>query len=114
MNKQNFEWNKTAFCEEFKNATNAGEFINVWNRITKADTSRHMAVPIIDYDSQSDIDVSGSASSSQGSSNKHSLSDADNTSQPTPKRVHSNQSNCNQHANPMDDTIHSKKIGNRL
>jgi len=55
QNRQNFEWNKTAFCEEFTNTITAGEFINVWNRITKVDICRHIAMPIIDYDSQSDV-----------------------------------------------------------
>jgi len=56
-----------------------------------------------------------SAGSSQGSSNKHSMSDVDNFMQPTLKRVNSSQSDGTlnrQHANPMDDTIHSKRIGN--
>ena len=75
-----------------------------------------MAVSIIEYDaavcSQSDMDVSAT-SSSQGSSNKHSLSDADNASLPTSKRAN-NQSNYHQYANPMDDTVHSKKLINML
>ena len=72
-------------------------------------------MPIIDYDSQSDASIS--ASSSQGSSNKHPMSDVDNSMQPTSKRVNSSQSDCilnRQHANPMDDTIHSKRIGTYL
>lgn len=119
LNRNNFEWNKSSFSEEFKTTATAGEFISVWNRVTKLDLHRNYAMAIIDTCSQNDHDtMPTSCSSSQGSvvaPSKHSLSDADN-SLPAPKRPSSSSAkdHTNQHANPIDDSILSKRIGDLL
>lgn len=114
LNRQNFEWNKSSFSEEFKATKTAGEFISVWNKVTKLDMYRGVAMPIIDSCSQNDA-MSTSCSSSQGSAvapSKHPLSDGDN-SLPASKRPSSSSAkdHTNQHAHPIDDSILSKRIG---
>ena len=103
------------FNEEFKTATTAADFISVWNKTTKLDVHHGFAVPNVDSCSQSsstsDV-MSTSCSSSQDSTmihSKHPLSDAD-ISLPASKRPN-NRSTKDQHANPIDDNILSKRIG---
>lgn len=122
LNRQNFEWNKSLFSEEFKNSSNASEFISVWQRTTKLDARKQQAIPI------SEAMLSNSPESSQTSSSGHSSIiqhgshiDAESPNvQPAPKRIctHSERSSGNSsfdqmqvHSNPIDDTILSKRIG---
>ena len=71
-----------------------------------------------------DVSLASAGSSSQSSTastcagSTHTLSDADNSLQPASKRAcHSNHAaTCTsnqQHVNPIDDAIHSKRIGNQ-
>ena len=109
MNRQNFEWNKSPFSQEFKGTKTAGEFISIWNQVTNLDTQRDFAMPVTDAYNQTNAGLSTSCSSSQGSTtaSKHPLSDSMDNSLPAPKRPNT----VNQHANPIDDSILSKRIG---
>ena len=101
------------FNEEFKTTTTAADFISVWNKVTKLDVHHGFAMPNVDSCSQSNSDaMSTSCSSSQDPTvvhSKHPLPDAD-SSLPAAKRP-SNSSTKDQHANPIDDSILSKRIG---
>ena len=117
LSRQNFEWNKSSFSEQFKSTTTAGEFITIWNRVTIMDQQRQLAIPIGETQDVS-LTSAGSSQSSTSScaGTTHSLSDVDNSLQPASKRAtYSNHtSTCasgQQHANPIDDAIHSKRIG---
>ena len=120
LNRQNFEWNKSSFSEQFKTTTTAGEFITIWNNVTIMDQHRQLVFPIAHGETQ-DVSLPGVSSSQSSASSScagttHSLSDTDNSLQPASKRAaYSNHtSTCTssqQHANPIDDAIHSKRIG---
>ena len=120
LNRQNFEWNKSSFSEQFKTTSTAGEFIAVWNRATILDQHRQLAVSISETNDVSLASVAGSSQSSTtsphtGSTHRLDPSDADISLQPASKRSNSrNSSSGQQHANPIDDTIHLKRIGTYL
>jgi len=118
LNRQNFEWNRTDFSENFKNTSTAGEFISVWNKVTKLHGSMGFAEPITDAMDNS------SAASSQSSGgpvvaptnvNKRPSSDLD-SSLPLSKRptVPSQLNTDSSHANQIDDRILSKRKGSMI
>ena len=127
LNRQNFEWNKSSFSEHFKTTTTAGEFIAIWNKVTTMDQHRQLAIVLGETQDTSLASVGSSQSSTTSAAGTtHPLSDADNSYQPASKRAnysghsshsgHSNHSSMfstsnQQHANPLDDAIHSKRIG---
>lgn len=129
LNRQNFEWNKSSFSEHFKTTTTAGEFIAIWNKVTIMDEHRQLAI-VLGETQDTSLASAGSSQSSTTSAcagTTHLLSDADNSLQPASKRAnhsghhsshsgHSSHSSTSstsnqQHANPLDDAIHSKIIG---
>ena len=85
----------------------------MWNKVTKLDVYKGFATSNVDSCSQFESDaMSTSCSSSQDSTavrSKHPLPDADN-SLPASKRP-SSSSTKDQYANPIDDRILSKRIG---
>ena len=121
LNRNNFEWNKSSFSEQFKSTSTPGEFIAVWNRTTILDQHRQLAISIDDTNDISLTNVVGSSQSSTtsphtGTAHHLDPSDADNFLQPASKRVRhsSTATNSQQHANLIDDAIHLKRIGTYL
>ena len=112
----------SSFSEKFKSTETATEFIAVWNKVTKVDTSGavQMAIPIghSSHTSQHDSDASTTSHEASGPSqelsmalpSKHPLLDEDNSLVPAPKRSSTLQRSDTQ-PNPIDDRIQSKKIG---
>jgi len=45
LNRQNFEWNKSKFSEQFKASTNAIEFISLWQQLTTFNSTGRKAIP---------------------------------------------------------------------
>ena len=117
LNRRNFEWNKSSFSEQFKTTTTVGEFITI---VTIMDQHRQVVFPIARGEIQ-DVSLPGASSSQSSASSScagttHSLLDTDNSLQPASKRAaySKHTSTCTssqQHANPIDDAIHSKRIG---
>ena len=115
VNRQNFEWNKNSFSEEFKTTINASEFINIWQRITRLDSRTQQSV----YRTET-----SSPESSQASSSHSTLNSDSEVIPPAPKRVCTerpsasaasativDQSQSAIHPNPIDDMMLSKRIG---
>lgn len=116
LNRQNFEWNKSPFNEEFRNSSNASEFISIWQNTTNLDARKQQAVPV-------DEVVLPSSESSQTSSCVHGDNSESPSIQPASKRMciqaerSSGNSSLDQtqiHSNPIDDAILSKRIGKQF
>ena len=120
LNRQNFEWNKTNFSQQFKASRNATEFISLWQKLTTMDSNGRKALPKEMLPNSSSAAVCSTSSSSAGG--KRSISTSNDTSDsqpPTPKRAAStgtthsagNQKQKQPHPNPIDNVILQKRIG---
>ena len=114
FNHQNFEWNKSEFGEKFKNTTTAGDFVNVWNKVTRLHESGWLAEPIVgDVGSPDNSFDSSQESALSATATKRPSTNPDVTVPPS-KRVASSphlQPTDSTHANPIDDRILSKRKG---
>ena len=118
LNRQNFEWNKSKFSEQFKAATVATEFISLWQELTTFD-STGKAVPkeVLTLPISSPTSTEDQAYPTSSAGAKHSLStstDSSDLQSPTPKRAattHSGSNHKQAYSSPIDNTIHSKRIG---
>ena len=116
VNRQNFEWNKSSFSEEFKATTSASEFITVWQRITTVDSRTQQSV----RRSESSSPESSQASSSH--STQSTVSVDSEVVPPASKRLclerpstvttgSADHGQSPLHLNPIDDVILSKRMG---
>ena len=116
LNRQNFEWNKSSFSEQFKESTNAMEFISLWQEVTILDSTGKKAVPK-DISTLSASSPSSQTCSVNSAGAKRSLSNSDSADlqSPAPKRAISTpvtiHSGNKAHPSVIDDAIHLKRIG---
>ena len=115
LNRQNFEWNKSKFSEQFKASSDASEFISIWQELTfdngnKAVLKDTVLTPPVN----SPTSTSDQANPNSSARAKRSLSASTDSSDllPPPKRTVTTPSGNKQaHPSAIDNTILSKRLG---
>ena len=121
LNRQNFEWNKSSFSQQFKASRDATEFISLWQELTTMDSNGKKALrkEILTLPSSSSV-CSISISNAGGKRFISTTNDTSDSQSPTPKRAAStlatthsggNQKQKQTHASPIDDATLLKRIG---
>lgn len=104
LNQANFDWNQSEFSTRFKSATNASEFITIWQKITEV-ADHGYAVPKESLEEeQSHVAVTEVLS--QGEQEK-----SDNEGSILPPSSKRPRLMDNQHQNPIDISIEGKRVG---
>ena len=117
LNRQNFEWNKSKFSEQFKASSNASKFVSMWQELTTLDPG-NKAVPkdsVLIPPVNSPISTSVQTYPNSCAGAKHSLStstDSCDMQFPPPKRAVTTDPGSKQaYPSAIDNTILSKHLG---